>query len=197
MRIIRDARSSSCRVASPWTPRRGARGDRPAGRPPLRERLLRSVAVRPPCTCGNDDATGAPPHKGNSAISIVPASIEEQINSVDPQRSRYVGIGLAVLAAWSAYPPDLGVLHRGKDPWVTAGSLGFRRAVGCHRSGRSDCVGRLLRPRQAHLTYLRNETAPKISPGAESTLNVQPMFAPPSAMRRTAAMKTSISSKVL
>jgi hypothetical protein len=34
-------------------------------------------------------------------MKIVPASIEEQINRVDRQRSLYIGISSAVLAAWS------------------------------------------------------------------------------------------------
>jgi hypothetical protein len=36
-------------------------------------------------------------------MKIVPASIEEQINRVDPQRSRIIGISFAVLAAGSAF----------------------------------------------------------------------------------------------
>jgi hypothetical protein len=36
-------------------------------------------------------------------MTIVPASIEEQINRVDPQRSRLIGISFAVLAAGSAF----------------------------------------------------------------------------------------------
>lgn len=34
-------------------------------------------------------------------MKIVPASIEEQINRVDRQRSLYIGISSAILAAWS------------------------------------------------------------------------------------------------
>jgi hypothetical protein len=34
-------------------------------------------------------------------MKIVPASIEEQINRVDRQRSLWIGISAAVLAAWS------------------------------------------------------------------------------------------------
>ncbi len=36
-------------------------------------------------------------------MKIVPASIEEQINSVDRQRSLYIGIGAGALAVWSAF----------------------------------------------------------------------------------------------
>ena len=36
-------------------------------------------------------------------MNIVPTAIEEQINRVDRQRSRVIGIGSAVLAAWCAY----------------------------------------------------------------------------------------------
>jgi len=36
-------------------------------------------------------------------MKIVPASIEERINRVDPQRSRIIGISFAVLAAGSAF----------------------------------------------------------------------------------------------
>jgi hypothetical protein len=36
-------------------------------------------------------------------MNIVPASIEEQINRVDRQRSLYIGISAAVLALWSAF----------------------------------------------------------------------------------------------
>jgi hypothetical protein len=36
-------------------------------------------------------------------MKIVPASIEEQINRVDRQRSLYIGISSAVLAAWSVF----------------------------------------------------------------------------------------------
>lgn len=36
-------------------------------------------------------------------MNIVPTAIEEQITRVDRQRSRVIGIGSAVLAAWCAY----------------------------------------------------------------------------------------------
>lgn len=36
-------------------------------------------------------------------MRIVPASIEEQINRVDRQRSLYVGISAALIALWSVY----------------------------------------------------------------------------------------------
>jgi hypothetical protein len=36
-------------------------------------------------------------------MKIVPAGIEEQLNRVDPQRSRFIGIGFAVLAAISVF----------------------------------------------------------------------------------------------
>jgi hypothetical protein len=36
-------------------------------------------------------------------MKIVPASIEEQINRVDRQRSLYIGISTGVLALWSFY----------------------------------------------------------------------------------------------
>ena len=36
-------------------------------------------------------------------MSLLPATIEEQINRVDRQRSRIIGIGSAVVAAWCAY----------------------------------------------------------------------------------------------
>ncbi len=36
-------------------------------------------------------------------MNIVPTAIEEQINRVDRQRSRVIGISSAVLAAWCAY----------------------------------------------------------------------------------------------
>ena len=36
-------------------------------------------------------------------MNIVPASIEQQINRVDPQRSLWIGISLAVLAAGSFF----------------------------------------------------------------------------------------------
>lgn len=36
-------------------------------------------------------------------MKIVPASIEEQINRVDRQRSLYIGLGAGALAVWSAF----------------------------------------------------------------------------------------------
>lgn len=36
-------------------------------------------------------------------MNILPTAIEEQINRVDRQRSRIIGIGSAVVAAWCAY----------------------------------------------------------------------------------------------
>lgn len=36
-------------------------------------------------------------------MRIVPASIEEQINRVDRQRSLYIGISAALIALWSIY----------------------------------------------------------------------------------------------
>ncbi|OMC09450.1 MULTISPECIES: hypothetical protein [unclassified Mycobacterium] len=36
-------------------------------------------------------------------MKIVPASIEEQINRVDRQRSLYIGISAALIALWSVY----------------------------------------------------------------------------------------------
>jgi hypothetical protein len=36
-------------------------------------------------------------------MKILPASIEEQINRVDRQRSLYIGISAAVVAAWSIF----------------------------------------------------------------------------------------------
>jgi hypothetical protein len=36
-------------------------------------------------------------------MKIVPTSLEEQINRVDPQRSLYIGISCGVLAAWSFF----------------------------------------------------------------------------------------------
>ena len=36
-------------------------------------------------------------------MKILPASIEDQINRVDRQRSLYIGISSAVLAAWSIF----------------------------------------------------------------------------------------------
>ena len=36
-------------------------------------------------------------------MKIVPTSIEEQINRVDRQRSLYIGIAAAVIAAWSVF----------------------------------------------------------------------------------------------
>jgi hypothetical protein len=36
-------------------------------------------------------------------MNIVPTAIEEQVNRVDRQRSRIIGISSAVLAAWCAY----------------------------------------------------------------------------------------------
>lgn len=36
-------------------------------------------------------------------MRIVSASIEEQINRVDRQRSLYIGIGAGALAVWSAF----------------------------------------------------------------------------------------------
>lgn len=36
-------------------------------------------------------------------MKIVPASIEEQINRVDRQRSLWIGISAAVIAAWSIF----------------------------------------------------------------------------------------------
>ena len=41
--------------------------------------------------------------KGSQQMKIVPTTIEEQINRVDRQRSLYIGIGAALLAAWSAF----------------------------------------------------------------------------------------------
>jgi len=36
-------------------------------------------------------------------MKIVPTSIEEQINRVDRQRSLYIGIAAAAIAAWSVF----------------------------------------------------------------------------------------------
>lgn len=36
-------------------------------------------------------------------MKIVPASIEEQINRVDRQRSLYIGLGAGAVALWSAF----------------------------------------------------------------------------------------------
>ena len=36
-------------------------------------------------------------------MNIVPTSIQEQINRVDPQRSLYIGISTGLLAIWSLY----------------------------------------------------------------------------------------------
>ena len=36
-------------------------------------------------------------------MKIVPASLEEQINRVDRQRSLYIGISAGALALWSAF----------------------------------------------------------------------------------------------
>jgi hypothetical protein len=36
-------------------------------------------------------------------MKIFPASIEQQINRVDQKRSRAIGIGLGVFAAWCVY----------------------------------------------------------------------------------------------
>jgi hypothetical protein len=36
-------------------------------------------------------------------MKLVPASIEEQINRVDPQRSLYIGIATGLVAAWSLF----------------------------------------------------------------------------------------------
>jgi hypothetical protein len=36
-------------------------------------------------------------------MNIVPSVIEQQVNRVDRQRSRYIGISSAVLAAWCVY----------------------------------------------------------------------------------------------
>ncbi|OMC52880.1 hypothetical protein A5745_22470 [Mycobacterium sp. IS-2888] len=36
-------------------------------------------------------------------MRIVPASIEEQINRVDRQRSLYIGISAALIGLWSVY----------------------------------------------------------------------------------------------
>jgi hypothetical protein len=36
-------------------------------------------------------------------MNIIPSNIEEKIKGVDRQRSRYIGISAAVLAAWCAY----------------------------------------------------------------------------------------------
>lgn len=62
-----------------------------------------SVAEGAPSTCLNDDATEATPHERHDSMNIVPTAIEEQVNRVDRQRSRIIGISSAVLAAWCAY----------------------------------------------------------------------------------------------
>jgi hypothetical protein len=41
--------------------------------------------------------------KGSQQMKIVPASIEEQINRVDRQRSLYIGISAGLVAAWSLF----------------------------------------------------------------------------------------------
>jgi len=53
-------------------------------------------------------------------MKIVPASIEEQINRVDPQRSRIIGISFAVLAAGSVF----------RLFWLLYVSLSFGRVAG-------------------------------------------------------------------
>jgi hypothetical protein len=65
--------------------------------------MLGSVAAPRPCTCRNDDANEAAPHEGNAAMKIVPTNIQQQIDRVDHQRSRAIGIGCGVLAAWCAF----------------------------------------------------------------------------------------------
>jgi hypothetical protein len=69
---------------------------------------LGSVAAGAFCTNRNDDANEAKPTKkptkGKKAtMKILPASIEDQINRVDRQRSLYIGISSAVLAAWCIF----------------------------------------------------------------------------------------------
>jgi hypothetical protein len=46
-------------------------------------------------------ASEAAPRKGRQKMKIVPASIEEQINRVDRQRSLYFGIGASLVTVWS------------------------------------------------------------------------------------------------
>ena len=36
-------------------------------------------------------------------MNIVPTAIEERVNRIDRQKSRRIGIGVGVLAAWCAY----------------------------------------------------------------------------------------------
>jgi hypothetical protein len=73
------------------------------GRNGDRARLLGSVGAAAVCTCGM-----APPRRqritrGLQDMKIVPTRIEEQINRVDPTRSRVIGIAAAITAAWCAY----------------------------------------------------------------------------------------------
>jgi len=65
--------------------------------------MLGSVAEPSVCTCRNGDAKGARTDEGNTAMKIVPARIEEQINRVDRNQSLAIGIGSSVTALWCAY----------------------------------------------------------------------------------------------
>jgi hypothetical protein len=58
-------------------------------------------------------------------MNIVPPAIEEQINRVDRQRSRYLGISSAVLAAWCVYRLIWAVYLSMSFGGFVAGSLVF------------------------------------------------------------------------
>ena len=58
-------------------------------------------------------------------MNIVPPAIEEQINRVDRQRSRYIGISMAVLAAWCVYRLIWAVYLSMSFGGLVAGSLVF------------------------------------------------------------------------
>jgi hypothetical protein len=57
-------------------------------------------------------------------MNIIPTAIEEKINRVDRQRSLYIGISSAVLAAWCAYRLIWAFYIAATFGWI-AGSLVF------------------------------------------------------------------------
>lgn len=68
-------------------------------------------------------------------MKIVPASIEEQINRVDRQRSLYIGLSAGAVALWSAFRL-IWALYIGHDIWLALGVDGLPAgAVGRDRCG--------------------------------------------------------------
>ena len=65
--------------------------------------LLGSVGAAAVSNCGMARPRRQRIARGLQDMKIVPTRIEDQINRIDPTRSRVIGIASAITAAWCAY----------------------------------------------------------------------------------------------